>query len=125
VSLAPSLRSRVKRLEQSVGPNAPVDCAVVMRAARELRLSMTPEQRITQEVARDAAAVRSLTEPDEPRGTQAEKVQRIRRSRGRRLLAASFLSVNGRPSVDASVPPVEPQGSAGGTSFSLRTGKDQ
>ena len=124
MSIALGLKSRVKRLEDATGPNAPVDRAAVMRAARELRLSMTTEQRTAHEMARDEAAVRSLSEPDEPRGTQADKVQRIRRSRGRRFLAATSLSVPVSQSGDALVPPVHPQGTAGGTSFYSSTGTE-
>lgn len=66
MSIAPSLKSRVKRLEEAVGPNAPTDRAAAMPAARGRRLSMTTEQRSASYLSycRQHCRERSMDLPD-------------------------------------------------------------
>ena len=87
MSLSPSLRNRVRRLEDAVA-DAKFDRAQCMRLAREARLAMTPQQLADDRREYDAKCIAALAEPDAPYDTAAEKLQTFRRRRGRRLIAA-------------------------------------
>jgi len=88
MSLAPSLRSRVKRLEQTVGAELTPSIAAQMRQVRERRLAMSSEELAAHCAKRDQEAIAALTEPNMPARSNAGRAQQMRRSCGRHLLAA-------------------------------------
>lgn len=86
MTFSPSLRNRVKRLEQSIAGRADLSRAEAMRQLRVCRLAMTPEERAGWERDRLAATMAALEEPDFRAGSPAAVAQSMRRRRAARLL---------------------------------------
>lgn len=90
MSLAPSLKSRLKRLEAASSPVA--DRAAQMRALREQRLSMSPAEQAAAHAQRLALGIAALSAPDEPHGTVERAVQGMRRRWAARHIAGPSIN---------------------------------
>lgn len=90
MSLTPSLRNRVKRLEDAAAIRAEPTLTDLLReveARRGIYCTMTPEQRAAQAAAHRAACIESLDEPDAEGGWLRAALQEGNRRMGRRYLA--------------------------------------
>jgi hypothetical protein len=90
MSLTPSLRNRVKRLEVAASIRAEPTLTELLReveARRGVRRSMTAEQREAQAAAYRAACIASLDAPDAPVGSVRAALLDVSRRIGRRCLA--------------------------------------
>lgn len=85
MSLTPSLRSRVRRLEDAAAIRAEPTLTDLLREV-EARRAMTPEQHQARQAAHRAACIASLSEPDAA-GKLAALLQEVSRRAGRRYLA--------------------------------------
>lgn len=99
MSLAPSLRHRVKRLEQATQARATLGIADRLRQARMHRHAMSPLARLVDFVDGVAEAVRSLQQPEQP----DSMAHQLRQRQGRRhLIEIAELEASDLPEVGAS-----------------------
>jgi hypothetical protein len=88
VSFAPSLRNRVKRLEQSLAPSRTTLTGLLVEAEarRGAWARMTDSERAEREARYRAHCIASLTAADEPAGTLEAQLQTAARRAGLRYL---------------------------------------
>lgn len=86
MSLAPSLKHRIRRLEAAAAIRAEPTLTDLLRKVEERRgayRAMTPEEREAERAARRADCIAALDEDDAPARTVRAALQEVRRRAGR------------------------------------------
>jgi len=87
MTMTPSLKARVRRLEESIGDRRQLGIAEQLSQARARRHALSPDQLAAWEAERDARCFHALAEPDIPAGMPGHLAQQVARRRARRLMA--------------------------------------